>query len=145
MRAAWIVVGMLIAAMLVAMMGCRFGTRTPTREQTRPYDLVPQSGYLADGPTVSPDYAAPPASEDDDSGTNEAAYRAAIQKDLVRINVLLTENERLRQELAATKLMLDEARDEIEKLRKAITTLEAKLERVKARAKRRGGNVPGEE
>jgi hypothetical protein len=131
MRTAWIVV------LLVVAMGCQFGTRRPTREQTRPYDLAPQSGYLADGPTVHPDYAAPTELEDEDARFNEASYRAAIQKDLVRIDALMTENDRLRQELAATTLDLEATRDEVCALRETIARLEAKLTRAEERAARR--------
>jgi chromosome segregation ATPase len=126
-----------VVLLLAGAMGCQLGTRTPPREQTRPYDLVPQSGYLAEGPTVSPDYAAPTGPNGDEAAFDEAAYRAAIQKDLVRINALLTENDRLRQELAATTLALEAARDEVSALRETITKLEAKLARAEARASRR--------
>jgi len=136
MRAARRVVALVITASACATAGCQLGTRQPVREQTRPYDLVPQSGYLVNGPTVSPDYAAP-APSDENAEYDRATYRAAIQKDLLRINTLLTENDRLRQELAATIMALNEAHDEIERLGKTISALDAKLERAEARAARR--------
>jgi septal ring factor EnvC (AmiA/AmiB activator) len=128
---------MLTGVLLVVAAGCELGTRRPMREQTRPYDLVPQSGYLADGPTVAPDYAVPAPSDDAEAAFDEAAYRAAIQKDLVRINALLTENDRLRQELATTTAALNEARDDIERLSTRIVELSEQLERAEARAARR--------
>ena len=145
MRAATCVFGFLAAGALIAAAGCQLGSRQPPREQVRPYDLVPQSGYLTDGSTVSPDYAAPlPAGEaGEDARFDEAAYRAAIQKDLVRIDALLTDNERLRQELAVAQAALDDARDEIEQLRETMSGLEAKLARAEERAARRGGCVNG--
>jgi septal ring factor EnvC (AmiA/AmiB activator) len=131
MRTAWVVV------LLAAAMGCQLGTRKPVREQTRPYDLAPQSGYLAEGSTVNADYAAPAESKDKEARFDEASYRAAIQKDLVRINALMAENDRLRQELAATTLTLEAARDEVNALRETIARLEAKLARAEERAARR--------
>jgi len=131
MRVAWGVVAILVVAV-----GCQWGRRTPPREQERPYDLVPQSGYLAEGTTVSPEYA-PMPSEDDGVEYDEAAYREAIRKDLVRINALLTENDRLRQELVVATVSLNEARDEIERLRERVAALEAELEQALARAERR--------
>jgi len=137
MRAAWIGVAILVAAS-----GCGLGTQTPPRDQVRPYDLVPQSGYLAEGPTVRADYEAPSAADGDgveydevvydEVVYDETAYRAAIRKDLARIGALLAENEELRQELAVAKTALNEARDEIEVLRRDI----ARLERAEARAAR---------
>jgi len=126
----------LVAVILVAVSGCRLGSRTPAREKVRSYDLAPQSGYLAEGPTVSPDYAAP-ASDQDYAGYDEAAYRAAIQRDLVRINGLMADNDQLRQDLAASQATLNEARDAIQELQKKITTLEARVERAESRAERR--------
>jgi len=131
MRATWLGV-----AVLMTTIGCQWGTRTPPRDQTRPYDLVPQSGYLAEGPTVSPEYApAPPA--EGEVEYDEAAYREAIRKDLVRINALLSENDRLRQELAVAQASLAGARDQVENLLGKIAELEAALERAEARAARR--------
>ena len=115
---------MLIGVLLVVAAGCQIGTRRPLRDQARPYDLVPQSGYLADGPTVAADYAVP-------------APMDTSQKDLVRINALLTENNRLRQELAATTAALHEANDGIEQLTQRVVELDEKLERAEARAARR--------
>jgi hypothetical protein len=131
MRIVWAV-----AAILVVACGCELGTRTPAREQVQPYDLAPQSGYLAEGPTVSPDYAVPAAAEGGEAEYDEAAYRAAIQKDLARINGLMTDNDQLRQELAAAKSALDGANGEIEQLRETVAALKAKLERAEARAAR---------
>jgi hypothetical protein len=131
MRIVWAV-----AVILVVACGCELGTRTPAREQVRPYDLAPQSGYLAEGPTVSPDYAVPAATEGAEPTYDEAAYRAAIQKDLLRINELMTDNDRLRQELAAATSALDEANGQIERLRETVAALEEKLERAEARAAR---------
>ena len=127
MRAAWVGIAVLVMAT-----GCQWGTRTPPREQTQPYDLVPQSGYLADGPTVSPEYAPGPSAEGEVE-YDQAAYRETIRKDLVRINALLTENDRLRQELAITRTDLVGARDEIKNLLGKISELEAALERAEAR------------
>jgi chromosome segregation ATPase len=136
-RAITVVAALLVGVLLVVAAGCQIGTRRPLREQTRPYDLVPQSGYLADGPTVAADYAVPAPTETSEAAFDEATYRAAIQKDLVRINALLTENERLRQELAATTAALEEATDNIEQLMRRIDERGEKLERAEARAARR--------
>ena len=143
MRATTLVFGLLVTGGLVMAAGCQIGSRQPPREQVRPYDLVPQSGYLTDGSTVAPDYAAPlpPDAGDEEPRFDEAAYRAAIQKDLVRINVLLSENERLRQELAVAQAALNEARDEIEQLRETVAGLEAKLVLAEERAARRAGRA----
>jgi len=130
MRAAWVGIAVLVMAT-----GCQWGTRTPPREQTQPYDLVPQSGYLADGPTVSPEYAPGPSAEGEVE-YDQAAYRETIRKDLVRINALLTENDRLRQELAVAQATLAHAHDEIENLLGKIAELEAALERAEARTAR---------
>lgn len=146
MRASTLVFGILVMGALAAALGCQVGSRQPPREQVRPYDLVPQSGYLTDGSTVAADYAVPAPGDEagGDARFDEAAYRAAIQKDLVRINALLAENERLRQELAVAQGALDDARDEIEQLGETVTELEAKLalaeERAARRARRTGGN-----
>ena len=147
MRAPTLVCACLVMGALVVAAGCHVGSRQPPREQVRPYDLVPQSGYLTDGSTVAPDYAAPQPSNEagDELQFDEAAYRAAIQKDLVRINALLTENERLRQELAVSQATLDDARDEIEQLRETVSALEAKLALAEERAARRAGQAKSNE
>ena len=147
MRATRCVFGLCVMGALTLAIGCQLGSRQPPREQVRSYDLVPQSGYLADGSTVTPDYAAPPAVGEagDEARFDEAAYRAAIQKDLVRINALLTENERLRQELASAQAALNDARDEIDLLCESVTALEAKLALAEERAARRAQRVKDSE
>jgi hypothetical protein len=147
MRASTLVFGILVTGALAAATGCELGSRQPPREQVRPYDLAPQSGYLTDGSTVAADYAVPVPGDEagSDAQFDEAAYRAAIQKDLLRINALLTENERLRQELAVAQAALEDARDEIEQLDEAVTALEAKLERAEERAARRARRTGGNE
>jgi len=136
MRASWLAAAVVLAAVTVATAGCELTSRRPSRDEVRPYDLVPQSGYLAEGPTDAADYAVPASPETTDE-FDEAAYRAAIQKDLARINALLTENERLRQELAATQSALAAAHDDIDTLRGQIAALEKKLAEAKAEAARR--------
>ncbi len=147
MRATTLVFGLLVTGLLVVAVGCQLGSRRPPREQVRPYDLAPQSGYLTDGSTVAPDYAASgtPDEGDGEPRFDEVAYRAAIQKDLLRINALLTENERLRQELAVAQAALNEACDEIEQLRETVAGLEAKLVVAEKRAARRAARVKGGE
>ena len=128
MRALWLATLMMIVAA-----GCRLGSRTPARERVRRYDLAPQSGYLAEGPTVTPDYAVPPPSGEAEARFDEATYRATIQRDLVRINGLLDQNDRLREELAAAQAAFEAARGEIEKLGEKIAALEAARELARAR------------
>jgi len=129
MRAVWLAILMMIVAS-----GCRLGSKTPARDRVRRYDMVPQSGYLAEGPTVTPDYAAPPPSGEAEARFDEATYRATIQRDLMRINGLLDDNDRMRQELAAAQAALVTALGEIEKLGEKITALEAARELARARA-----------
>jgi chromosome segregation ATPase len=134
MRAGWLGAAIVLTVTACAMSGCELGSRRPSRDEVRPYDLVPQSGYLAEGPTDAADYAVPASAETSDE-FDEAAYRAAIQKDLVRINALLTENERLRQELAATTIALTDARADIDTLGRRIAALEEKLAQTQEKLK----------
>ncbi|MBN1917967.1 MAG: hypothetical protein JW889_08675 [Verrucomicrobia bacterium] len=141
MRTSWLVVVVVLTALTVVTAGCELGSRRPSRDEVRPYDLVPQSGYLAEGPTDGADYAVPASTETSDE-FDEAAYRAAIQKDLVRINMLLTENERLRRELAATQSALTQEHDDNDALRERIAALEKQLAKAQAeiKAARRSGS-----
>jgi BMFP domain-containing protein YqiC len=135
MRASWVAVLTVLVGVGAIGAGCELASRRPSRDEVRSYDLAPQSGYLADGPTDAADYAVPTSPEAGEA-FDEATYRAAIQKDLARINALLTENERLRQELAAVQSALTEARGEMDTLRGRIAALEEKLARAEARAAR---------